>query len=131
MRLPIVLALACCVISGSALALDKTSAVNKGAKLLTGPEKASLFPGKTFKGSSYSPDGKKVATWSVKYAKDGTKTTTVNGKKIDRKWWVDGNKFCEQLASSGKTTCDDGPNKLGSKCYTFHSNGAIQNEMGC
>ena len=118
-------------LSTTAYAEDKSSLVKKGAKPLSGTEKAQLFPGKTMKGVSYDPSGKQVASWSVTYAKDGTKITKVNGKSVERKWWVDGKKFCEQLTGSGETTCADGPYKLASKCYTFHANGAIQNEMSC
>ncbi len=115
----------------SAHAEDKSSLVKKGAKPLSGPERAQLLPGKTMKGTSYDASGKKVATWSVTYAKDGKKITKLGGKTIERKWWVEGNKFCEQLTGSGKATCEGGIYKLASKCYTFHSNGAIQNEMSC
>jgi len=131
MKLPIALTVLSLLLCQSAIAEDKSSLVKKGAKPLSGSEKAQLFPRKTFKGTSYDPAGKKTGTWSLTYAKDGTKTVKVAGRTITRKWWIDGSKFCEQLASSGKTTCQDGPYNLASKCYTFHSNGTIQYEMNC
>ncbi|WP_436640101.1 hypothetical protein [Microbaculum sp. FT89] len=131
MKLAIATTLLSAMLCVSAFAEDQSSLVKKGAKPLTGPEKAQLFPGKTMKGTSYDQAGKKVATWSVTYTKGGQKILKLGGKTIERKWWVDGSKFCEQLANSGKTTCENGPYKLASKCYTFHSNGSIQNEMSC
>ena len=131
MKLPFAIAILSGALCVSAYAEDKSSLTKKGAKLLTGPEKAALYPGKTMRGTTYDKNGKKVATWTLVYAKDGKKTVKVRSKTIERKWWVNGNKFCETGARDGKTTCSGNVYKLSNQCYAFHSNGAVNFKMNC
>jgi hypothetical protein len=123
------------VASGLAMAQDMATLTGKGAKLLTGEQKEALLVGRTFDGVTFDETGKEIAHWTLQYAKDGAKIVEadVNGNTIQfvRKWWMDGDAFCEQATVDDQSMCEDLLYKLDSKCFTFYENGGIRNEMSC
>ena len=89
---PIVLLLTACVTTE----LQKMQ--EQGAVTLSQEAIAARFTGNSLQGT----DG----SWTVYYREDGAKLAQVQGKRTERKWWVDdkGN-WCETRVRDGRELC--------------------------
>ena len=122
-----------------AFASQKSDLQKQALKKMNNKDIAALYVGgRTCRGDAFNDKGKKTSSFKNVYKKDGLLIKTVKrvGKSADRrerKWWMDGNKFCETLYKSNKPWCDHTKIFYQAKntVYSFHKNGNMQFKFKC
>ena len=136
--LVICLAAGICILAQPASASQKSDLENQGLKKMSGKDVSAMQIGRTCRGVSFDVKGKKKTSFKNTYRKNGsvTKAVTRVGESVDkreRKWSMNGNKFCETLYKSNKRWCDHAKvfHRVKNDAYIFHKNGAVQVKFAC
>ena len=131
------LAIGLWILAQPANASQRSDLEKKGLASVTGKELAEVYVGKTCRSKAFDGAGKVKSTSKNVYKKDGTviKTSTRSGspETRNRKWWMDGSRFCETLFDNDKPYCKGNEIffRLKNKLYYFTKKGAIKGEITC
>ncbi|MGS4946846.1 hypothetical protein ACVDG3_15300 [Meridianimarinicoccus sp. RP-17] len=119
-------------------ALNQEALLQRGLTQMTGQQIAAQYVGNTCQITAYDSDGNVVGNGTNTYRTNGTVTKTntpLGGEPVtrERTWRMSGGNFCETLFRSGDEWCGGHEVfwQLEDTMYTFHDNGAVQNEINC
>jgi len=112
----------------SAAASDKSDLEAKGLKPASGEEIRTLKVGKTCVATGFDEAGKEQMTSTNSYREDGTAIKVQGSDSRQRRWWMDGTRYCETLYANDQEWCGAHEvfHKLDDQLYIFRDNGKIQ-----